>query len=285
MRRNDGRRGPPGRAGVAAAALLGGSVLLAACGGGGAPSFEPHPGHAREQCEDWATPAAGEYMAENNVWNKRDAAGYTQCVSVAEAGAAASGVDAMFRWDWPVPAQGTRAAPELIFGHKPWYDASTTASLPRVLDDVNGATVSFDRETAHTGAGNLTFDIWLTASNHREAGQAHLPLTHEVMIWLEAFGGLQPEGTRVDTVVIEGITWDLYQTTADWGPVPWTYVAYLPRTALRYPLHLDLKPFFDHLQARGTITGQEWLASIEIGNEVVNGRGWTELYGYTVQVD
>jgi len=78
-------------------------------------------------------------------------------------------------------------------------------------------------------------------------------------------------GVRLDTVTLGGVTWDLYVTTATWGPEPWQYLAYFPHTVVPSPATLDLRQFLDHLKARGSITGHEWLAS-----EVVKKSGVSE---------
>jgi hypothetical protein len=104
------------------------------------------------------------------------------------------------------------------------------------------------------------------------------------MIWVDNFG-MTPAGEAVDSVEIGGSTWDLYITTATWGPEPFTYLAYLPRGALASPIRLDLRRFLDHLKARGTISGREWLASVELGNEVIAGSGRTEIRGFRVTID
>jgi len=67
------------------------------------------------------------------------------------------------------------------------------------------------------------------------------------------------------------------QTTATWDPENWIYLAYLARERPAHPGTLDLRAFLDDLVERDVVTGQEWLASIEIGNEVVSGRGVTRL--------
>jgi hypothetical protein len=105
------------------------------------------------------------------------------------------------------------------------------------------------------------------------------------MIWLDAFGGMKPAGTRVDSVTIDGIQWDLYRTMATWKDEPWMYLAYHARQVPASPFVLDVRAFLDHLKQRGDITGREWLTAVEIGNEVVAGRGSTTLgdFGVTVR--
>jgi len=273
---------PMGRTALSALVL---GVSLQACGGGGSDSVGEVQPLPHQTCEVGTTVTGGAYMTENNAWNASGASGYRQCVQVVDAGAGK--VNATLDWNWPVAPTGVRAYPELIYGQKPWY-ASTTSALPRVVDTLQTLRV----ETAFTASrdaganGNFAFDIWLASSNQRPAGSDHLPITHELMIWLDAYGGMVPAGSIVATVTIGGITWDLYRLDATtWTPEPWVYLAYLPRTKVSSPLSLDVRAFLSHLKQRGDITGQEWLTSVELGNEIVSGKGQTLLTGYAVTAE
>lgn len=264
-----------------ATALLAG-LFLFGCGGGGGSSVPTGPATA-SLCADFQSAQAGEYAVENNTWGKGDLTSFRQCVGIAAADG--GGANVAFDWTWPAPLGGVRGYPEVIYGQKPW-NASTTTRLPRVVDDVKAARVDLGFVSTREGIGNLAFDIWLTTSNVRPAGSDHLPLAHELMIWLDHWGGMVPAGgTPVDTVTLGGITWDLYATTATWGPEPWQYLAYFPRTAVPSPATLDLRQFLDHLKARGSITGREWLASVELGNELMLGSGRTTLSQFKVSVE
>jgi hypothetical protein len=96
---------------------------------------------------------------------------------------------------------------------------------------------------------------------------------------------MAPAGALVETVSIGGVTWQLYITTATWGPEPWQYIAYVPVGAVPKPAVIDVRLFLDHLKQRGSISGAEWLASIELGNEVETGTGSTRLKNFNVTVD
>jgi hypothetical protein len=270
------------RHGIAAALL---ATMLAACGGGAADAASPLAlAGATPQCVRDTTVSAGSFMAENNIWNPGGNTGYTQCVSVLESGGKAS---VLLDWNWPVAPDAVHAYPEVIYGQKPWHD-TTTAALPRVVDGVSTATLkgSYSKWHDADASGNLAIEMWLASANQRPAGSDHLPITHELMIWLDAYGGMQPAGSVVATVTIGGIMWDLYRLDATtWTPEPWVYLAYKPRASVPSPLNLDLRAFLDHLKQHGDITGQEWLASVEIGNEVMAGKGQTLLTDYAVTVE
>jgi len=267
------------------------ALALAGCAAGGSsespnagmlPSTAPAASTDR-LCTDGARRTVGPYMIENNLWNKRDATRYSQCVSLTDAGKGA--VTAVLDWSWTVKPDGIRAYPELIYGQKPW-NASTTPALPRVIDSLQAVSVGtgFTQTRDAAANGNLAFDIWLTSSNQRPAGSDHLPIKVELMIWLDAFGGAVPAGAVIGSVDIGGTTWDVYRTTATWGPEPWLYVAYKARSLPASPLQLDVLAFLRNLKQRGSITGQEWLASIEVGNEIVAGKGTTTFSNFSVSV-
>lgn len=263
-----------------AAALL--ALALQGCGAPQtlqAPAFE-----GRTTCADGAQLTEGAFLASNNTWNKRDAVGPVQCVGIADAGEGR--VKAQLAWSWPVRSDGVRAYPELVYGHQPWHARSTTPQLPRVVDTIGElqARGSFAQSREPGAVGNLAFDIWLASAPHRWPGSDRLPITHELMIWLDGFGGMRPAGTLVETVMIDGIAWDLYRTMATWKDEPWMYLAYKARSVPPSPMQLNLRAFLDHLKQRGLVTGQEWLTAIEIGNEVVTGRGSTTLGDFGISL-
>jgi hypothetical protein len=254
-------------------------ALLLGCGGGSGGGARPG---TASLCGDFQHGQAGDYVIENNTWGKGSVTGYRQCVGIASA--QGGGVDAVWEWSWPQPAVTVRGYPEVIYGQKPW-NPSTTSKLPRVVDEVTTARVELGFSSSRDGTGNLAFDIWLTASNVKPAWSDHLPLVHELMIWLDTFGGMSPAGGQVDTVTIDGIQWDLFITTATWGTEPWQYIAYRPGNGVPSPTTIDVRKFLDHLKARGSITGAEWLASVELGNEVVVGTGRTTLSSFDVTIE
>jgi hypothetical protein len=264
------------------------SGLLLGCGGGGGggdpeptPKPEADTSAKATQCKDFETAESGSYRVENNVWNKGAISNFRQCVGIAAS--KTGGATAVWEWDWPVSSDNAvRSYPEIIFGQKPWNTNTAPGQLPRVIDQIKTVRVQTTFTSKHTGAGALAFDMWLTSSNVPVGNQ--LPIKHELMIWLEAYG-MQPAGQRVETTTIAGVTWDLYTTIATRAGPSFQYLAYVPRQPVASPASIDVRLFLDHLKKRGSISGQEWLASIELGNEVMNGKGRTELQDFKVTVD
>jgi len=232
-------------------------------------------------CGDWQYQSIDAYVVENNVWNAKGIHGYKQCVGMKRS--ATAGMD--FAWDWSWPASSeVRAYPEIVYGLKPWAAQSTTPDLPRQVDVLKSLQTHFSYDMARNGAGNLAFDLWLTSTATRPEGAANTPLRHELMIWLDNWGSLRPFGQYRETIRINNIDWELYTGTATWGPKPWQYIAYRATSPVTQQVSLDIKLFLDHLQARKIIDGKDWVASVELGNEIASGQGSTRIREFSITV-
>ena len=115
---------------------------------------------------------------------------------------------------------------------------STTPDLPLQISLVKSAVITYDVASTHTGSGNTAFDIWLTDTANPDTWGVP-PITHEIMIWLEAYGSLAPGGNWVETVPIGGADYSIYLAriggTAGpispstgrrtrWEPARWTWL-------------------------------------------------------------
>lgn len=259
--------------------------LLSACSIQPEKPVTPLPGaEIARHCQDWENQRAGEFIVENNIWNKGGTSDYRQCVGMAPA-KDAKGFDFAWDWNWNSPSNEVRAYPELIYGMKPWATQSTSPVLPRQVSDLKVLSTRFDRESNRNGKGNLAFDLWLTSTAARAAGETNTPLRHELMIWLEDWGGIVPFGSYRETVRIDEIDWQLYTGTATWGPKPWQYIAYRAASPVPAEVSLNLKAFLDHLQGRKIIEAQDWLASVELGNEIMHGQGSTRIRNFRLEAE
>jgi hypothetical protein len=186
-----------------------------------------------------------------------------------------------WKWEWSNSDGHVTAYPEVIFGQKPGTPSTSTA-LPRKMSAIRVATVSYDVSSTRTGSGNTAFDIWLTNTANPATFSAP-PITHEVMIWLDAYGGMRPDGTLVDQVVLDGVLYSVY--VAENVGQGWRYVAFLRTTPQLGAGTINLAAFLSHVQSMGLATGDEYVAAIEFGNEVINGAGETRLDSYAVSLE
>jgi len=227
------------------------------------------------QCMDWYRHNSGAYTVENNVWNKAENQQYQQCVSIQ---AADPGVSAGWAWNWPGIRFNVAAYPNLMYGKNPWL-SSTTPNLPVRVGELGCLEVDFEVEQAGSGKGNLAFDLWIT----REAASQPTDISGEVMIWLSR-QGLKPAGSRIDRVDLGGKMVDFYMKE-DHKPSEgsaWTFYAFVYPEDFTHG-RLDLREVLDYLVTNGHVAGDEYLAAIQLGNEVVSGYGQTWVREYEVR--
>ena len=282
LRRHAPRFGP-----ARLAALLGSLVfLLAGC----EPAKEPLPtsfdtASISTYCRDWAKLQNADFLYENNVWGQGAISGEDrlQCLlkRVVD-GKAQYG----WRWQWPRGSGDVKAYPEVIYGYKPWFTFSTTANLPRPISAIDELSVAYDIEMQARGRYNLAFDIWVTNSD-RPTPSA---ITHEIMIWVgERTRAWEPyPGYLASRVTIGGAAYDLYiKPHAEWlmehGAPKVAYIAFNARAA-QLSGSIDVKEFLDYLTDNGHLPAEGYVASVELGNEVMHGSGEVWLKSYEISV-
>jgi hypothetical protein len=229
-------------------------------------------------CEDWALINNGEYQAQNNTWGKGALSGWSQCIGL---GNNADGtLIARWTWDWLNAGGNVKAYPEIVFGQKPG-GPTTSASLPERVNRIGSATVSYDYTSTYIGSGNTAFDIWLTdTSNPSTWGTP--PITHEIMIWLDRYGSMSPGGAWKERVELDGSTYAVY-VGENYGD-GWRYIAFVSTEPQSGAGTLNIASFLIYILEKGLVTGDEYLASIEFGNEIATGTGETLVNSYEVMV-
>ncbi|MBI3902155.1 MAG: hypothetical protein HY306_04330 [Nitrosomonadales bacterium] len=242
------------------------------------PSTAAQPSDEALDCADHAVAQSGPFRVENNTWGKGVFESWSQCVNIRDRGVGR--VSAHWTWNWPDTEGGVQAYPEVIFGQKPGKQ-TTTNTLPRNLGDIQTATVSLDYASYHTGAGNLSFDIWL-ADTAKPTEFAVPPITHEIMIWLDSYGDMKPSSHPVGRVSINGFDYEIF--VSEKIGKGWRYIAFQRTQVQTGSVRLDLVPFFSYLKSNKLITGNEFVASIELGNEIIRGAGETRIDSYSASI-
>lgn len=231
-------------------------------------------------CDAASTSEVGQYMADNNTWGNKGVVGWTQCMGGVPH--PKGGVSAQWTWDWKYEGDNVKAYPEVVFGHKPGYPKSTTTLLPRKLNTMQTIAVDYDVQVEREGAGNMAIDMWLTNVINPTSFAAP-PITHEVMIWLEVYGPMFTGGQQVDKVRINGTQYRVF--VGEKFGLGWRYVAFAPNSPMQTSGRMDMMPFFMYLKGKGLITTEEFLATVNFGNEIISGAGETKLNRFAVTVN
>jgi hypothetical protein len=230
------------------------------------------------KCDDQALIDSGDYRAENNTWGKGNLSGWSQCIGI---GTGTDGALAgRWTWDWLNSGTNVKAYPEIIFGQKPG-NVTTSKVMPIKISDIGAATVSYEFSSVYGGSGNVAFDLWLTDTPNPSTFGVP-PITHEIMIWLDRQGGMAPGGTFRERMNLGGATYAVF--VADkWGQ-GWKLINFVSSESRLGVGTLDLGNFLSYLREKNLLTGDEYLASIEFGNEVASGAGETIVKRYTVSI-
>jgi hypothetical protein len=222
-----------------------------------------------DYCDDWAQTLIGSYLIENNVWGKGSISNYSQCIYKT------NNNEFGWHWDWPNIGDNVKAYPEVIFGRKPWWNESTYPALPLKLSVIESFIVDFDLNMSATGSYNLAFEFWVIADSLSDENN----ITTEVMIWTDT-NIMIPAGSIISTASIDGFTYNLYRDNFD----SWTYFAFLSETE-QYQGKLNVHKFIEYMRNQGLLDSTEYFASFELGNEVIQGSGVTNIHNYEISVN
>lgn len=221
----------------------------------------------------------GDCALVNNVWDPpHTPAGFAQTIFAENRdGKMLPG------WTWKAAGTAVLSMPEIVCGDKPW-DAPQVlrADFPFPAGE-KAPLIRFDIDLKADGIYNMAFSLW--AESKLPAVQKNIAL--EIMVWNVAHGQA-PTGEKIGAVEAAGTTFDLW-LKKDQGmvtgpdPFTWPLVQFVARTPVLKG-ELDTRPFLDELMRRGLLARGAYLTSVELGNEVTQGRGEVSLRAFEVIV-
>jgi len=211
----------------------------------------------------------------NNVYGKGGITNYRQLVFRGRD-------DAGWEWDWPESGgPALKNYPEVLVGRSPWSDVGGAAGaaglrggdqLPRRLAETR-QTIDFDFSTVASGRWIESFDFWITRSDR----PATKDIVSNLTIWTMNHGVEPTYKGRRATLKIGGRTYEaIFETPAEQPDKPWKTLC-LVDTEPRSKGSLDLAPLVEALIANGLAQPTDFLATAELGSEVVYGKGRTTL--------
>lgn len=231
-------------------------------------------------CNDWVITKHQTIQLQNNVWGKQNSDDYQQCI--------AQNVQQpnqfRWRWHWSNDRLGVKAYPSLLYGYKPWVNYSTSPDLPKKLTDVNDIWVKFDVRSQTQGRVNLLLEAWLTDNPNPKPYDR----TSEIAIHLMQQNWPGQGGEYVETISLQGHVFKVYlnhQMQVPNDPHTWSYLSFVKQGQPLYQARLNLRPFINYLLDKRFIIKSEYLSSIELGNEIDQGFGDTQIKSFSVHID
>ncbi|MBN2573769.1 MAG: hypothetical protein JXP73_04325 [Deltaproteobacteria bacterium] len=262
------------------------TTLLAACAlGASRADFELKkiPGTTVFESErDFAsTVVNGRFRVFNNTWNRGASSGrHRQKIFVND-----DGGKTIFGWVWKWRESTAVATyPEVQVGHSPWNGEAAPGSGFPFLAGSKKVTVDYDISMEAGGAYNLAFEFWVVTGlpPRKET------ISHEVMIWI-AGEFLGAAGSEVGKMTVQGTSFAInlkkdHGDASGQNPNTWTIISLLAeRPILRGPL--DVGQIIDYLVQNGYLSKHDYIANLELGNEVMRGSGTTVIRNYAVHVE
>jgi len=236
-------------------------------------------------CTEGATATSGPYVADNNVWGKASVTGpFSQCAGIGPLTADGS-VSARWTWSWPSGSKDVKGYPELVYGQKPGHAPTSPTKLPMQVNAIRTATSTWATKSTYTGTGQLTFDLWLTRDAARHGCFNCTPITHEIMVVLESYGGYglsRNPAWFIEETTIDGQRYKVYKAD-NFGPTGWRFIV-LQSLATRTSGTVDFVPILNYLKTKRLVVGDEYLSSVEFGTEPIAGTGDVLVQSYSVQV-
>lgn len=247
------------------------SLLLLGCS---------HSQPVQQTCEPWAEISKEEYLLTNNVWGAKDIKPIKQCIAVNNEG---------FEWSWDWKGRKGKkfqgnvlAYPSILYGHKPWSKQSTTPKLPIKVSHIKKLDVSFKVNQTASGSHNLLLESWVTSS----AVPKPSTRTVEIAIHLSQQNWPGMPGRKVDRADIDGHSYDVFVDPAIEVPgddLHWMYLGFVSNGASEPVDDIDMTEFISYSLKKGYVQAEHYLASIELGSELVSGRGKTIVQDFSVQ--
>jgi hypothetical protein len=185
-----------------------------------------------------------------------------------------------WKFDAPIKNYGVIGYPEISIGKSPFGGYSSDVYFPKKVNSIKSANVTYDVDMyVDKKKYNLTLDMWIT-----DGGEGVRSITNEVMIW-EDRNVARPFGKYIGTINIDG-DYKVYngymdRSSENFGTDGWQFTAFV-RVDRRRSGFIDIKKFIDYMKVKNIINEENFLSTIEFGNEVYNSSGSTIVKKYYI---
>jgi hypothetical protein len=272
------------------------AALMAACSNVPSPEATAAPAagapgrnlpDVQAQCRNGDTQVIGAYKYENNMWGADKARGFTpeQCLLTRTVNGSKQ---VGWTWYWPGMDRSVFAYPQIMWGWKPWSGGKPSdARFPARVGDLKSLTMDFEVQTDAQGTYNLAPEIWLTSSGAWSEAPNPKLITTEIMFWMDYQQGATPAGSIVDRPVINGVAYELWKmdNIGNKGDgTGWTIYSFKSPT-IQHAGRIDIQALLAYMVGKGWVSKDEYVASVEFGNEVMGGSGTTWVKRFEVNAN
>lgn len=240
-------------------------------------------------CENYQSISVDKGILYNNVWNYKAAKDFPweQClVQKPNSSPPVYG----WAWRWPENGRNIYGYPQIKRGVSPWDPLpKTTEKLPIQLKLLDSLIVSHELEINADAEFNVATSMWMT--NTPDIGDKPNPLviTAEVMVWTYTTAKhLSPAGEEVGVITVDAKDWSVW-VNKNWGDASkqndnkWVYVTLKAETESLINSFDAVKLLNDPI-FRDLNLDESYIADIELGTEVMRGRGVVWVKGFDIEI-
>jgi cellulose 1,4-beta-cellobiosidase len=193
------------------------------------------------------------YRVQNNEWTTTT----RQCIATAQ------GTRWLLTTGAPLPGTGwTVGYPSIYAGCiRNWCTAAS--NMPVQVSKISRAVTSWSVRWSAEGRYNAAYDLWFQTTTNGLAA----PDGAELMIWLNAHGGVHLGGPTLGVVTIGGVQ---YRIWLSWKNT-WYRIAYERLTPVTSVQNLDVAPIIRDAIAHGAIQPTWYLLNAQAGFEIWSG--------------
>jgi hypothetical protein len=155
-----------------------------------------------------------------------------------------------------------------------WGVCTSSNPFPIEENNIASATSSVSITQPSGFNNDAAYDIWFNQTS-TTSGQ---PNGTEIMIWLNHQGSIQPFGSDVGNVTINGASWAVWTG----NQTSWKIVSYVANTPVTSVSNLNLLPFFSDAVSRGSLQSTWWLIDVEYGFEIWTGGQGLAMSNFSV---
>lgn len=194
-----------------------------------------------------------------------------------------------WHWCWPGFVASGFAYPGVLCGWKPWAGGRPSDQrFPVRVVDAKDLVIDYCVDVRAVGSFNLTFCAWICKSGGWSFAPDVSAMTTEVMVCPDYYSGCVPGGRFVSELHVDGENYEIWHEVGhgkeekgdDRG---WNMLT-LRGVGGRKSGALALGALLFELARRGLVESDEYLTSVELGNEVMGGAGTTFVERYDLHL-
>lgn len=238
-------------------------------------------------CENYHAEIVESGILYNNVWNKNAAKlfPWKQCLEK-DAEKEIYG----WSWSWPEESRSIFAYPQIKLGKSPWApEVSVDSRFPVSNGELQHFRVKHELEVHGDGEHNVATSLWLTHTAEIGNLQNSSVIVAELMIWTyQTPHHFNPAGQKISEVDIDGQTWEVW-VDKNWGDVSgahknkWIYITFRA-TQNSLNAEFDLVKLTNYATANGFLPHHFFYSDIELGNEIMSGKGLTWVKEFSIDL-